>query len=99
MLYGKVIQLYIHIYIYLHYILFHSIFHYSLIIGYWILFPVLYSRTLLFIHPICNRLHLLIPNSNPSLPQLILFAASSAVLKVPTYKKWVFQLWTTASSE
>ncbi|XP_054946539.1 synergin gamma isoform X3 [Physeter macrocephalus] len=26
-------------------------------------FPVLYSRTLLLIHPICNRLHLLTPNS------------------------------------
>ena len=27
------------------------------ITGYWILFPGLYSRTLLFIYPICNSLH------------------------------------------
>ena len=32
------------------------------IMGYWIQFPVLYSRGL-FIHPIYNSLHLLIPNS------------------------------------
>jgi len=32
------------------------------ITGYWIQFPVLYSRGL-FIHPIYNSLHLLIPNS------------------------------------
>ena len=40
------------------------------IIGYWIEFPVLYSRTLLFIHPIHTSLHLLIPNSHsiPSPP-------------------------------
>ena len=31
--------------------------------GYWIQVPVLYSRTLLFIHPIHNSLHLLTPNS------------------------------------
>ena len=30
---------------------------------YWILFPVLYSRTLLFFHSICNSLYLLIPDS------------------------------------
>ena len=30
---------------------------------YWIQFPVLYNRTLLLIHPICNSLHVLIPNS------------------------------------
>ena len=54
---SKVTQLYIYI---------HS-FSYSFpcwfITGYWIWFPVLYSRTLLFIHPIYNSLHLLIPIS------------------------------------
>ena len=33
----------------------------------WIYFPVLYSRTPLFIHSKCKRLHLLTPNS-PSIP-------------------------------
>ena len=46
-------------------------FHCGLFItGYWIYyqFPVLYSRTLLFIHPICSNLPLLVPNSSPSHP-------------------------------
>ena len=43
-------------------ILFH-IFPLWFIPGYWIEFPVLYNRTLLFIHPIYHGLHLLIPNS------------------------------------
>jgi len=34
------------------------------ITGYWIQFPVLYSRTLLFIHSGYISLHLLIPNSH-----------------------------------
>ena len=33
------------------------------VMAYWVWFPVLYSRTLLLIHSICNSLHLLIPNS------------------------------------
>ena len=37
--------------------------------GYWIKFtPVLYGRTLLFIHPICESLHLLIPSFQSSPP-------------------------------
>ena len=32
------------------------------ITGYWIQFPVLYGRTLLFMHSVYNNLHLLIPN-------------------------------------
>ena len=40
------------------------------ITGYWIQFPVLYSRTLLFIHLIHNSLHLLIPNSQSISPLL-----------------------------
>ena len=42
----------------------------SFVTGYWILFPVLYSKTLLFIHSIYNSLHLLTPNSQfiPSPP-------------------------------
>ena len=43
-------------------ILFSCFFPLWFITGYWIEFPVLYSRTSLFIHPICNSLHLLIPN-------------------------------------
>jgi len=34
------------------------------ITGYWIYFPVLYSRTLLFIHSIYNSLYLLTPKSH-----------------------------------
>ena len=55
---SKVIQFYIYI---------HS-FSYScplwFITGYWIYFPVLYSRTLLFIHSIYKSLHLLTPISH-----------------------------------
>ena len=41
------------------------------ITGYWESFPVLYSRTLLFAHPLYNSLHLLIPISYSfSLPTL-----------------------------
>ena len=36
-----------------------------LVMGYWIQFSVLYSGSLLFIHPIYISLHLLIPNSFP----------------------------------
>ena len=42
------------------------------ITGYWTQLPVLYNRTLLFIHSIYNSLYLLVPNSqsNPPLPPL-----------------------------
>ena len=40
--------------------------------GCWIQFPVLYSRTLLFTHRICNSVYLLIPNSQ-SIPPSPLF--------------------------
>ena len=53
------------------YILFHSLFHYGLSqdIGYSSLCYTVgpCHRTLLFIHPVYNSLHLLIPNS-PSIP-------------------------------
>ena len=44
-------------------ILSHFLFQYFNIIGYWTLFPVLYRRTLWFIHPLYASLHLLISNS------------------------------------
>ena len=52
-----------------------------LITGYWIQFPVLYCRTLLFIHFIHNSLHLIIPNSKqiPSQPSLPLANCKSIV--------------------
>ena len=52
---SKVIQLYIYTYVY--------IYTFSYFTGYWIKSPVLYSRTLLFLHPIYNKLPLLILNS------------------------------------
>ena len=48
------------------YILFH--FPLWIITGYWIQLPVVYSRTLLFLCSICNRLHLLTPNFQSSPP-------------------------------
>ena len=45
----------------IHIIIFH-IFSIGFIMGYWIYFPVLYSRTLLLTHPICTSFHLLIPD-------------------------------------
>ena len=57
LLYRKVIQFYI-------YIFFLIFFYYGLIItGYRTWFPILYSKTLLFIHLTYDSLQLLIPNS------------------------------------
>ena len=56
---------YIHIYIYS----FSYSFPLWFITGYWIWFPVLYSRTLSLSHPLCNSLHLLIPNSQSIPPR------------------------------
>ena len=52
------------------------------ITGYWIEFPVLYSRTLLLIHSIYNSLHLLIPKSqySPLQPSFPLSTTSLFVL-------------------
>ena len=56
--------IYIYIYIYTHtHIFFFIFFPLCYITGYWIYFPVLYSRTLLFIYSTCNSSHLLTPNS------------------------------------
>ena len=57
LLYSKMTQLYTYIHSFLY------SFPLWLITGYWIQFPVLCSRTLLFIHPIYNGLHLPTPNS------------------------------------
>ena len=62
--------------------------------GDWILFPVLYNRTLLLIHSKCNSLHLLTPNSQSiplpprlSLMSILMFknldSESSVPLKTP----------------
>ena len=40
----------------------HTSFPLWFIIGYWIQSPVLYNRTLLFVHPIYKSSHLLLPN-------------------------------------
>ena len=54
------------------------------ITGYWIYFPVLYSRTSLFIHSLySNSLHLLIPNSQSiPLPLLLSLGNHKSVLYV-----------------
>ena len=51
--------------VYLYILLFFSLMVY---LGIWIGFPVLYRRTSLFIHPIYNNLHLVIPNSHSAPP-------------------------------
>ena len=58
---NKVIWLYI-------YTFFLYCFPWWLMTGFWIEFPGLYSRTLLFMHSICASLYLLIPNSQFFLP-------------------------------
>ena len=58
-------------YKYTHILHFKNSFPLWFIPGDWIEFPVLYSRTLLFIHPRYNSLHLLIPNSQSILPLLL----------------------------
>ena len=60
-------QLYIYIYMYLFSCFFSSWF----IIEYWIQFPVLCSRILLFIHSIDKTLHLLVPNSQSNFSPLL----------------------------
>ena len=52
------------------------------ITGYWIQFPVLHSKTLLFISPKCTSFHLLIPSSNPSFPHLISPLATRSLLSM-----------------
>ena len=51
---------------------------------YWVLLPVLYSRTLLFFHSICNRLYLLIPNSQ-SIPSLLSFPLGNLSMSVSLF--------------
>ena len=50
------------------YIFFFIYFPFWFVIGYWLELLVLYSRTLLFIHPRYSSLHLLIPSSQPFPP-------------------------------
>lgn len=78
LLYRKVIQFYIYI--------FFLFFYYGLsITGYWTWFPILYSKTLLFIHLTYDSLQLLIPNSQsfptchpPHLATASLFSSSGS---------------------
>ena len=70
-LYSKGIRLYA----YMHFFMLFSTVVYHRILN---IVPVLYSRTLLFIHLICNSLRLLTPNSQcfPPLPPLLLATTS-----------------------
>ena len=69
---------------------FSSSFPWWLITGYWIQFLVLYSRTLLFFHPINNSLHLLIPTSQsfPSWAPATLATYSLFYLKTYTSQEF-----------
>ena len=53
------------------YIFFFMFFSIMVFTGYWVQFSVLCSRTLFFIHPIHNRSHLLIPNSQSIPPHTL----------------------------
>ena len=57
------------------------------VMRYWIEFPVVCIRTLLFIHPIYNRLHLLVQNSQPfsPLPLICLGTTSLFSVSVPMF--------------
>ena len=57
------------------------------VMKYWIEFPVVCIRTLLFIHPIYNRLHLLVQNSQPfpPLPLICLGTTSLFSGSVPMF--------------
>ena len=77
------------IHVYIHFLKKYS-FPLWFIIGYWTQFLVLYSRTLLFLHCIYNRLHLLIPTSHsipPPNPSLLattsLFSVSLSLFLFP----------------
>ena len=66
--YSKVIQLHTHMYINKHMCSFLYSFALWFTWRYWIYFPVLYRRTLMFTHSVYTILHLLIPNSQ-SIPR------------------------------
>ena len=72
----------LHTYVCIHISIFLYSFPLYFISGYWIQFPVLYNRTLWFIHPICNSLHLLIPNFQSKLPHSPSLLASTNLFSV-----------------
>ena len=88
------IQICIYIYIYSFYK--HS-FPLWFIIGYWLWFSVLYSRTLLFI--LCRSLHLLTPISHPVLPPTLSSLATTSlflmyvILSFKNFGGWLFNGW------
>lgn len=84
--YSQVTQ-FIYIYTHIHthiymYISFSCSFPLWFITGYWIQFPVLRSKTLLFISPKFTSFHLLIPSSNPSFPHLTSPLATRSLLSM-----------------
>ena len=69
-------HMYVYIYIFL-FVFFSIIVH----LGYWMYFHVLYSRTL-FIHPVYNSLHLLIPNSQSIPPSPLPVLATTSLFSM-----------------
>ena len=101
------ISIYIYIYIYS----FSYYFPLWFIIGYWIEFTVLYSRTLLFVHPVCNNLYLLIPKpqdfppasptlgNHTSVPSVCFYRFICVIFLIPHIIKYLsFFLWLTLLS-
>ena len=87
----KVIQIYTHMYIYIHFLFHLLMVYHSLLIQ----FPVLYSRTLLFIHPMYSRQPLLIPNSQSFppcwQPQVCSLCKTVSVSQIRTFMSY-FQI-------
>ena len=71
---GKPICMYMYIFLF---VFFSIIVH----LGYWMYFHVLYSRTL-FIHPVYNSLHLLIPNSQSIPPSPLPVLATTSLFSM-----------------
>ena len=63
--------------------------------GDWIQFPVLYSRTLLFIHPIYTSLHLLIPDSHSVPPPALSPLATTSLLAMSVLTPFVLILFSS----
>ena len=62
---------------------FYILLHLWFIIGYWIYIPLLFSRAVLFIHSVCNGLHLLTPTSLSICPQTISPVATTSLFSMP----------------
>ena len=79
------------VYVCMHiHVLFSFLFQYGLS-QYWMSLPLLYSRTLLFIHSLCNSWHLLTPSSQSIPPPLPLLLSSTGLFSTSVGQ--LFLIW------